>query len=134
MMNLLKFAPNLDLASLLLRLFLGGMFFLHGIGKPFVVGMEEVNRGFVEQGFPAWTSYAATGVEIIAGLLLILGVFSRLAAMMLLPVSVGILVYHFPNGWVFHEAGGGWEYPQLIIVSLLAIIAMGGGRFALTSD
>lgn len=132
MMNLLKFAPNLDVASLIFRVSLGGMFFLHGIGKPLVVGMEEVSRGFVEQGFSVWTSYASTGVEIVAGLLLVLGSFSRLAALALLPVSLGILVYHFPNGWVFHEAGGGWEYPQLVIVSLLVVLSVGSSRYALT--
>lgn len=133
-MDVLKFAPQVDVASLALRVSLGGMFLLHGIGKPFVVGMEEVNRGFIEQGFPVWTSYASTGVEIMAGLLLVLGAFSRLAALALLPISLGILVYHFPNGWVFHAAGGGWEYPQLIIVGLLAIVAMGSGRLALTPN
>lgn len=131
-MKLVTFPSQHSLAALVLRLSVGGMFLLHGVGKPFVVGMEAVIPGFVEQGFPAWTAYASTIVEIGAGLMLMLGAYTRLASLALIPVSLGILLYHFPNGWVFHNPGGGWEYPQLIVVSLLAIFTLGGGRFALT--
>ncbi|MEM9981483.1 MAG: DoxX family protein [Bacteroidota bacterium] len=128
-MKVLNFKPNIDWASLLLRVSLGGMFFLHGIGKPFVVGMEDVISGFVAKGFPIWTAYASTIIEIVGGIMLLLGTYTRFACLLLLPVSLGILVYHLPHGWVFHNAGGGWEYPQLIVVGLIVTFMMGGGRF-----
>ena len=124
--------PHTDWAALVLRISVGGMFFLHGIGKPLVVGMGEVSQNFVEKGFPAWTNYTATGIEITCGLLLLLGAYSRWAATALLPVTIGIIVYHIPNGWVFQSPGGGWEYPQLILVCLVVILLLGGGKYALT--
>lgn len=126
--------PNLDWASLLMRVSLGGMFFLHGIGKPLIVGMVQISQGFIEKGFPVWTNYAATLIEIIGGLMLVLGIYSRWAAVALLPVTLGIILYHFPYGWVFHNPGGGWEYPQLILVSLVTILFLGGGKYSVTRD
>ena len=76
-MKLLNFPSNLNVASLLLRVTIGGMFLLHGIGKPFVVGMEEVIPGFIEQGFPIWTAYFSTIIEIVGGLMLLVGIYSR---------------------------------------------------------
>jgi len=133
-MKILNFSSKNDLASLVLRLMVGGMFFLHGIGKPIVVGMEEVISGFIANGFPDWTAYASTIVEIIGGLMLLLGLQSRLAALALTPVTLGIIIYHFPNGWVFHNPGGGWEYPQLILISLITIILLGGGRYSISKN
>lgn len=117
-------------AALLLRASLGGMMLLHGVGKAFVVGLDEVIVGFVADGFPPWTAYASTVVEIVAGALLLVGYQTRLAAVALLPVVAGILVYHLPNGWVFHAPGGGWEYPQLILEAVLATVLLGGGAYS----
>ena len=133
-MKWMNFEPKDDLAALILRVSVGSMFFLHGIGKAFVVRMDEVSAGFMEKGFPVWTNYFATSIEIVAGLTLLLGVYSRLSALILMPVTIGILIYHLPHGWVFHNSGGGWEYPQLILVSLIAIFFLGGGKYRLVRD
>ncbi len=130
-MSKLNFSPKTDLASLLLRIAIGGIFFLHGIGKPMLVGMDVVIKGFAEQGYPFWTAYASTIIEIGAGLMLIIGLHSRWASLFLLPNTIGILIYHFPNGWVFHNPGGGWEYPQLLLAGLLVLWCLGDGRFSL---
>ncbi|MEO0528361.1 MAG: DoxX family membrane protein [Bacteroidota bacterium] len=119
------------MASLLLRLSVGGMFFIHGFGKLFIVGMHKVNEGFVAHGFPVWTNYMATAIEMLGGLMLLLGLYTRLGCVLLMPVTIGIMVYHFPNGWVFHKPGGGWEYPQLILMALWTLFFLGGGKYAL---
>lgn len=128
-MKWLQFAPRPDWAALILRLAVGGLFLVHGLGKPLALGMELVSENFLANGFPVWTNYFATGLEIVAGMMLLLGLQVRLAALMLLPVTLGIIVFHFPNGWVFFSSGGGWEYPQLILFALLAIFTLGPGRF-----
>ncbi|MEM7551613.1 MAG: DoxX family protein [Bacteroidota bacterium] len=130
-MKALNFKPNIDLASLILRVSLGGMFFLHGIGKPFVVGMEKVTLGFIEKGFPEWTAYFSSVIEILGGLMLVLGLYTRLGSLLLIPITIGILVYHFPNGWVFHNSGGGWEYPQLMLISLIVTFFLGSGKYGI---
>lgn len=130
-MKALNFSSKESLASLVLRIFIGGMFLVHGLGKPFVVGMETVIQGFIEQGFPVWTVYASTVVEIVGGVMLISGFYTRLASLALIPITIGILVNHFPFGWVFHNTGGGWEYPQLILIALIAIFLLGTGKYGL---
>ncbi len=128
-MKYLDFKPKTDIAALSIRLFLGTMFFMHGFGKPFVVGMNIVVKGFLRRGLPEWTAYYASFIEILCGILLVLGYRTRLAVLLLFPIGIGILVYHMPFGWVFHNAGGGYEYPQLIIVSLIALFFLGGGKY-----
>ncbi|WP_430909298.1 DoxX family protein [Maribacter sp. 2-571] len=130
-MNNLRFPPKTDSAALLLRLFLGGMFLLHGIGKVFIVGLDMVVIGFLERGFPAWTAYAATLIELVGGIPLLLGIYTRISCLLLLPVAFGIFYYHLPYGWVFHNLGGGYEYPQLIIIAILALFWIDGGKYAL---
>ena len=110
------------------------MFFLHGIGKVAVVGLSTVNASFISHGFPTWTNYAATFIEIVAGLTLVAGFHSRISALVLIPVALGITAYHFPNGWVFSNPDGGWEYPFLILVVLAAIFFLGGGKYALIKN
>ena len=124
-------APFTDAAALILRLSLGGMMALHGFGKVAVVGLDVVGEDMVAHGFPYWGAHASTVVELVAGLLLIVGWHTRLAAVALLPICAGILAYHFPMGWVFHNPGGGWEYPQLILEVTVAVLLLGGGRYSL---
>ncbi len=130
-MNRLNFSSNNDLASLVLRISVGSMFLLHGVGKPLVVGMAAVISGFIAQGLPVWTAYCSVVVEIVGGIMLLLGLYSRVASLLLIPVSLGILVYHLPFGWVFHNTGGGWEYPQLILISLIVIFLLGTGSYGI---
>jgi putative oxidoreductase len=128
----LQFLPKTDLAALILRISLGSMFFLHGIGKPMVVGMETISNNFIERGLPVWLAYATVPIEVIGGILLILGIYVRQVALVFIPLSIGIIMAHFKYGWVFSVQGGGWEYPQLILVATVIIFLIGGGKYAIT--
>jgi len=133
-MKHLKFPPNHDLSSLLLRLSIGSVFFLHGIGKPLTIGMLEIIEVFYQKGFPAWIAYSTIAVEIIGGIMLLLGYYSRLACVILIPINLGILMYHIPYGWMFHNRGGGWEYPNIILFVLISIFFLGTGKFGIKKD
>jgi hypothetical protein len=64
--------------------------------------------------------------EVIGGLLLVLGVYSRwIAALAVVQLFVAATV-HFGNGWSFTNANGGWEYPIYLCVTALvvALLAM----------
>ncbi len=41
---------------------------------------------------------------------------TRWVALGLIPVLLGALWVHIGNGWVFSNAGGGWEYPVFLVV------------------
>ena len=77
-------APYTDAAALMLRLSLGGMMALHGVGKVGVVGLDIVGENMVAKSFPYWAAYVSAAVEMVSGVLLVVGGHTRLAAVLLL--------------------------------------------------
>ncbi|MDC0379767.1 DoxX family membrane protein [Litorivicinus sp.] len=47
------------------------------------------------------------GGEVIGGIALILGIFTKLAAWLSLPILLGATWMHLGNGWLFSAEGGG---------------------------
>ncbi len=127
----LRFAPY---ALTLIRLSLGVMFVAHAMLKYAVFTMPGF-AGFLGQiglpGFLAWPIFLA---ELIGGLMLIAGVYARWVSIALLPVLLGALVIHLPNGWLFSAPNGGWEFPAFLVAASLAHILGGDGAFALKAS
>ncbi len=118
-------------AALLLRVALGVMFLAHGLYlKVFVFGVPGTVQFFESLGYPALFAYAVIGGETIAGLLLIAGVYARWVALGTLPILIGALLVHLPNGWLFSAQGGGWEFPLFLIVGAVAQGLLGNGALA----
>lgn len=82
-------------------------------------------------GYPAALLYVVLVVEIIAGLALLLGVYTRWAALAVIPVVVGAAWSHIDAGTVLREGAVGWEYPMLLIALSLVQFLIGDGAFAL---
>jgi hypothetical protein len=53
------------------------------------------------------------------------------SALALLPILLGALLIHAPNGWVFSNPNGGWEYPLFLAVMTLVHALLGDGPLAL---
>jgi putative oxidoreductase len=122
-----------DLAAFILRVSLGVMFLAHGLVlKVFVFTLPGTAQFFASLGLPGWSAYVVTALEIIGGVMLILGVQVRLVSLALLPVLLGALWVHAGNGWVFTAKGGGWEYPAYLIVLSVVQALVGEGAFALS--
>lgn len=120
-----------DIAALVLRLALGTMYVAHGLWKVVILSMPTTVGFFVSQGFPGWTAYAVVGAEVIGGVLLIAGVQVRAVSIVLIPVLLGALKVHLPNGFVFSYPNGGWEYPAFLIVVSTVQALLGEGAYAL---
>ena len=119
-------------AALLLRLSLGGLFLAHAGLKIFVFTPAGAADFFGSLGLPPALAYVTMGWEIIGGLALILGVWPRIAAIATIPILLGsIATVHGPAGFWFNNANGGWEYPALWIVGLIALALLGDGPLAL---
>lgn len=115
----------------LLRLALGVMFIAHAWLKFGVFTMTGF-EGFLGQvGLPTLLAWPIVLAELLGGAALILGVYSRLVALALLPVLLGALVIHAPSGWVFNAPNGGWEYPAFLAIAALVQALAGDGAFAL---
>ena len=123
---------NAAYAALVLRLSLGVMFLAHSVILKFFVFSLAGTAGYFESlGLPAFFAYAVFAAEAIGGVLLILGIQTRWVALALIPVLAGAVWVHAGNGWVFSNAGGGWEYPALLIVLSAVQALLGDGAYAL---
>jgi putative oxidoreductase len=119
-----------EYGALILRLALGAMYLAHGLLKVFVFTLPGTAAFFASQGFPSWTAYLVVAAEILAGIALIVGFQVRLVAIAGLPILLGALVVHLPNGWVFSAPNGGWEYPAFLIVASVVQALVGAGAYA----
>lgn len=119
-----------DLAAFILRVSLGILFLAHAGLKIFVFTLPGTVGYFASIGLPAWTAYAVVAGELAIGVGLILGILVRAASIASLPILIGALVVHLPNGWVFSAPNGGWEFPALWIVLAVVQALLGAGAYA----
>jgi len=62
----------------------------------------------------------------------LLGLWARIAAIALIPILLGaIATVHAHAGFFFTDPGGGWEFPGLWVVALLALALTGDGALAI---
>lgn len=123
--------PNSDYAALLLRVTSGALFIAHGLMKVFVFNIPGTVGYFESLGLPGFLAYLTILVEVAGGLALILGVATRAVSLALIPVLLGATWVHAGNGWVFSNAGGGWEFPLFWAIVQGAVALLGSGAHAL---
>ncbi len=119
-------------AALLLRLSLGALFLAHAGLKLFVFTPAGTAHYFASLGLPPTMGYVVMVWEFAGGIALILGLWPRIAALGMIPDLLGaIVLVHAHVGFFFTDPGGGWEYPGLWVVALLALALSGDGRWAM---
>lgn len=124
---------SIDYGIALLRVSLGLMFIAHSVVlKHFTYTLAGTAQYFESIGLPGFFAYAVFWMEAIGGLLLVLGVGTRVVSLALLPVLLGATWAHAGNGWVFSAANGGWEYPLYLSVLACAQALLGDGAIALS--
>ena len=116
------------LALLVMRLALGAVMLDHGYHKVFG-GLHHHAQFVASLGLPAWTGYVSSFVEFFGGLLLLIGLFTRCAALAIcIDLSVAIAKVHFHNGLI---GNGASELPLALAALAFALIFFGGGSIAL---
>jgi putative oxidoreductase len=121
-----------DYGIALLRVSLGAMFIAHSVLlKHFTYTLAGTAQYFESIGLPGFLAYVVFWMEALGGVLLVLGVGTRVVSLALIPILVGALWAHAGNGWVFSAANGGWEYPLYLTVLAGAQALLGDGAFAL---
>jgi putative oxidoreductase len=120
-----------DYGATLLRASLGTMWIAHALLKLFVFTLAGTAQYFASVGYPAFLAYPVFCTELLGGTALILGIYSRQVSLILVPIMAAATLVHVPNGWVFTNQGGGWEYPVFLIVASVALWLIGDGAFAL---
>lgn len=116
-----------------LRIALGVMFLAHGLYlKLFVFTLPGTAAFFVDLGLPGWLAYGVFAAETLGGVMLVLGIQARWAALALVPVLAGATWVHGGNGWMFANPGGGWEYPLYLTGLALAQAMLGDGALVIS--
>lgn len=117
---------------LLLRVSLGVLFLAHGALKIFVFTVPGTVDFFHSLGLPAAIAYGVMALEVLGGVSLIIGFYAPYVALPLAAEMIATIVsVHGANGWLFTNDGGGWEYPALWAVALLAVFLLGDGAYAI---
>jgi len=119
-------------ATALLRISLGVMALAHGLLKVFVFTLPGTVGYFESLGLPGFVAYLTIAAEVGGGLALLLGVYTRWVSLALVPVLLGAAWVHLGNGWMFSNAGGGWEFPVFWAVALLVQAGLGSGSFVIS--
>jgi putative oxidoreductase len=115
------------LALLIMRLALGAIMVVHGYHKVFG-GLHHHADLVASLGLPRWSAYLSSFAEFIGGLLVLLGLFTRVAALAIcIDLSVAIAKVHFHNGLT---GNGGYEFPLALATLAFALIFFGGGPIA----
>lgn len=118
-------------ATALLRISLGVMALAHGLLKVFVFTLPGTVGYFESLGLPGFLAYLTIAAEVGGGLALLLGVYTRWVSLALVPVLLGAAWVHIGNGWLFSNAGGGWEFPVFWTIALLVQAGLGSGSLVL---
>ncbi|MEZ0167218.1 DoxX family protein [Microvirga sp. TS319] len=121
-------------AALILRVTLGALFLAHAGLKIVVFTPAGTAQFFQSLGLPGGLAYAVILAEVLGGLALIAGFYTRWAALALIPILVGAIVtVHGPAGFFFSNPNGGWEFLAFWILALVAQALLGEGAYALKS-
>lgn len=115
----------------LLRIALGSMWLSHALLKIFVFTLPGTARFFESVGLPGFMAYAVVAAELAGGAALLLGFYGRQASLLLAPILLVAAWVHLPNGWVFTNPKGGWEYPVFLLAASIAHWLLGDGKLAL---
>jgi putative oxidoreductase len=113
-----------------LRAALGIMFIAHAYLKIAVFTIPGFQQFLGMVGLPAVLAWPIVLAELLGGLAILVGFYGRWVSAALLPVLLGALAIHAPNGWLFTAPNGGWEYPAFLAVAAIAHVLAGDGAFA----
>lgn len=126
------FEKNSDWLLLVSRVLFGLMFALHGAAK-FGIFSDKTITGFATtMSLPIWLAGIVAAIELIGGLLILLGLFIRPAALISAVVMlVAFVGYHMIGSGTINPLVNGAELAILYFAGMLFFLAYGGGKYSL---
>jgi len=125
------------IGKLILRLTLGALLLFHGVGKilhPDAVA--PIVKNVAALGLPGVFAYAVYLGEVLAPVLILLGLFARLGGLLVVVNMIFALVLvHSSQLLTLSKSGGyGLELQAMYLFCGLAIAVLGSGRYAVRPD
>ena len=113
------------LGLLLLRVALGVIFIYHGYPKLFG-HTRDAMQSFTHMGFPGYFVYVAGVIEFFGGCMLVAGLFTRVAGL-LLAIEMAVGLWRVHNIISNPMAVRNYELPLVLAVSTFALATVGAG-------
>lgn len=129
-----------SVALLVIRVFLGLVFFPHGAQKVLGWfgggGFSATLHAFTSQGMPAPMALLVMAAEFLGSLGVLTGLLTRVAAFGIAALMVGAIAlvhaqFGFFMNWFGQQKGEGFEYHLLALGMAFALVIGGGGRASL---
>lgn len=118
------------LGLLVMRLALGVIMVVHGYHNVFS-GLHHHVDIVHSLGMPNWLGYVSAFTEFLGGLLVLAGLFTRVAAFALaIDMFVAIWKVHWHNGLIGAVDRPGFEFPLAVFALAFALIFFGAGPIA----
>ncbi|MBI5017810.1 MAG: DoxX family protein [Deltaproteobacteria bacterium] len=120
-----------DAGKLLVRVTLAGLILFHGAHK-LAYGISPIRDMLASHGVPGIAAYGVYIGEVVAPLLLLLGVYVRLTGLLVAGnMIVAVLLVHTSQFFTLTSAGG-WslELQFFYFASGLAVALLGAGRYS----
>ena len=125
------FAEMASSGKLLLRVLIGALVLLHGIAK-LKTGVGPVMGMLAQQGLPPELAYFVYVGEVVAPVLMIVGIWTRPAALLVaINMIVAVALAHVSQLLQLNDQGG-WavELQAMYLFGALAVMLLGAGRYS----
>ena len=121
-----------DAGKLILRVTLGVLILFHGVSK-IIHGAGFITSVVAKTGLPPALGYLVYVGEVVAPLMLVIGIGTRLAALVVATnMVVAFALVHVPQIFTIDKTGG-WalELQGMYLAAALAVALLGAGRYSL---
>lgn len=128
-MSAFGFLGSTDLASLVLRLFVGALFIGHGWPK-----IKNPRQPAAWVASTGWTwavpfAYAFTILEFFGGIALVVGLLTRIVGILIVLEMIATTYFSWKK--LGKKLFGGWETDVLLLAGGLALVFLGAGAWSL---
>lgn len=120
-----------DMGKLILRLALGLLILLHGIGK-LKGGVGPIEQMLTAHGLPAFLAWGALVGEVLGPILLIVGFYARIGAVLIAinMLTAFALVHVAQLGQLNEQGGWALELQGMFLFTAIALALLGPGRYS----
>jgi putative oxidoreductase len=119
--------------ALVMRVVLDAIMVLHGFEKIIPRGaLYSFTQTVAHLGMPAWLGYVSAFTEFFGGMLLILALLTRIAALgNAIEMGVAVVKVHLHGGLTGHSGQPGFEFPLSLLAIALMLVFTGSGLLSI---
>lgn len=124
-----------DFGKLILRFMIGGLMLFHGIAK-INCGISFIVSKVTQDGFPEFLAYGVYIGEVIAPILIILGLKTRFASFIIMVTMIFAIYLVHANDLLEVTKTGAWaiELQMMYLLSALSLMFLGAGKLSFDKE